>query len=253
MDTDALLSAFMARVLRVDVGGYCYHVLNRANAQYHMFRRQEDFAAFERVLAEAVRRSEGGVELLAYCLMSNHWHLVLYLPPGRDGAMGNFMKWLTTTHAGRYRVSHGQGGLGHLYQGRYKSFLVEADAHLLTVCRYVERNALQASLVERAEDWRWSSLWRWRNPATCGEEDPPLQLSPWPISAGKAVAGDGSGRPLHWLRTVNTPLNEQELKALRIAADRCRPFGSADWVSSMIRRFDLVSTMRGRGRPGKTK
>ena len=107
----------MARPLRIDVGGYCYHVINRANARYRMFRTDEDFAAFERVLALAVQRAAGEVELLSYCLLGNHWHLVLRLPEECHGAMGRFMKWLTTTHVGRYRVAHGQAGVGHLYQG----------------------------------------------------------------------------------------------------------------------------------------
>ena len=222
----------MARPPRVDVGGYCYHVLNRANARYRMFRTDADFAAFERVLAEALVRHEGRVQLLAYCLMGNHWHLVLQTaaPPKGDGELGRFMKWLTTTHAGRYRVAHGQGGIGHLYQGRYKSFLIDDEGHFLRVCRYVERNAARASLPtpgSRAEDWAWSSLYRWRN-ADVGREvgegeeeaarpmtvvartseasgigvegaDLPgagvgLMLSPWPLPKGVAARiGRGSG------------------------------------------------------------
>jgi len=233
----------MARPLRIDVGGYCYHVINRANARYRMFRTDKDFAAFERVLAQAVERSTQEVELLSYCLMGNHWHLVLRLPPDCHGAMGRFMKWLTTTHAGRYRVAHGQEGTGHLYQGRYKSFLIQDDAHLLTVCRYVERNAARASEVVRAEDWRWSSLWRSRNPKADSVQELSLLLSPWPVSGG---------RPRNWLRTVNTPLNKDELQRLRLAANRCRPYGSPSWVDQMVLKFSLESTMRNPGRP-KTK
>jgi putative transposase len=216
-----------------------------------MFKTEKDFAAFERVLAEAVQRSAGEIELLAYCVMGNHWHLVLRVLPDCHGAMGRFMKWLTTTHAGRYRVAHGQGGIGHLYQGRYKSFLVNDDAHLLTVCRYVERNAARASMVVRAEDWQWSSLWRWRNPHTDVDEKIKLNLSPWPITSDASHAAAGSGRPRNWLRTVNTPLSEDELTALRLAANRCRPYGSSDWVNRMVTEFNLESTMRNPGRPKK--
>ncbi len=244
----------MPRAPRVDVGGYCYHVLNRANARFRMFRKDGDFAAFERVLAEAVQRAAGQVQLLSYCLMGNHWHLVLRLSPGADGQMGLFMKWLTTTHAGRYRVAHGQTGLGHLYQGRYKSFVIERDEHLLTVCRYTESNAARAGLVGergRAEEWRWSSLWRWRNGAVA-DEDPPLVLSPWPVSSGLATVGDGTRRPLHWLRTVNVPLSEPQLAALRAAAEHGRPFGTPRWVAMVAARYDLESTLRSPGRPRKT-
>lgn len=124
-----------------------------------MFRTEGDFDAFERVLGEAVERAACSVELMAYCVMGNHWHLVLRTQA--DKAMGEFMRWLTTTHAGRYRVAHKQSGIGHLYQDRYKSFLVEDDRHFLTVCRYIERNPMRAGLVARAEDWRWSSFWCW--------------------------------------------------------------------------------------------
>lgn len=230
----------MARPPRIDLGGYCYHVLNRANARYRMFKTDEDFAAFERVLAEAVQRSAGEVELLAYCVMGNHWHLVLRLLPDCHGAMGRFMKWLTTTHAGRYRVAHGQEGIGHLYQGRYKSFLIQNEEHLLTVCRYVERNAARAGLVSRAEAWQWSSLWRWRNPKHIADEKPQLHLVPWHVEGG---------RPKHWLRTVNSPLNEDELAALRLSANRCRPYGASEWVDQMVIKYGLESTIRNPGRP----
>ncbi|MEO0514088.1 MAG: transposase [Planctomycetota bacterium] len=242
----------MPRTARVDVAGHCYHVLNRANARYRIFRKDEDFEAFERVLAEAVVRagdSGGSVSLLAYCVMGNHWHLVLRTH--EDGAMGRMMKWLTTTHAGRYRVAHrasgGQSGVGHLYQGRYKSFLIEGEAHLLTVCRYVERNAVRAGLVPsgKAEDWRWSSLHRWR----FGDDEAKSILRPWPVTASGLNDERRFNRPKQWLRTVNTPINEAELEALRTAAQRGRPYGSAAWVERMVKRHGLASTVRSPGRP----
>ena len=139
----------MPRRPRAQDEGYLYHVLNRGVGRMRLSDHDADYAAFERVLEETLGRGLG-VELLAYTLMPNHRHLVLRTT--RDGAMGQMIKWLTTTHAGRYRVAHGQEGIGHLYQGRYKSFIVQDDGHLLTVCRYAERNAAHASLVERAED-----------------------------------------------------------------------------------------------------
>lgn len=230
----------MGRPVRVDVGGHAYHVLNRSVGRRALFHRPADFAAFERVLAEAVDRFVGEVELLAYCLMPNHWHLVVYTR--EDGVLSQFMKWLTLTHTQRYRVAHGNVGEGPVYQGRFKSFLIEQETHLLAVCRYVERNAARATLVERAEDWRWSSLWRSRHPGEPAEENPPLQLSDWPIPGG---------RPKQWLRTVNTPLNEKELEALQQATRRCRPYGRQAWVEQMIERYGLQSTTRRPGRPRK--
>ncbi len=79
--------------------------------------------------------------------------------PREDGDLGRFMQRLGVTHARRWHEHRRRVGYGHVYQGRYKSFPVERDEHFLTVCRYVERSALRARLVRRAENWRWSSLW----------------------------------------------------------------------------------------------
>ena len=125
-----------------------FHVLNRANARATIFEKPEDYAAFERVLREAVDRVE--MRVLAYCLMPNHWHLVLW--PRRDGDLSKFMGWLTLTHTQRWHAHHRTVGTGHLYQGRYKSFPVQDDEHFLTVCRYVERNGLRANLAPRADE-----------------------------------------------------------------------------------------------------
>ena len=108
------------------------------------------------------------------------------------------------------------------------------DEHFFVVCRYVERNALRAELVDRAEDWRWGSLWRWQHRP---EPDPKL-LSPWPLA-----------RLPGWIDRVNEPLSKQELDAVRLSAQRGRPLGDEGWVESIARRLDLESTMRPRGRP----
>lgn len=121
---------------RVDVGGEVYHVLNRANARVQIFDNNKDYKKFEEVLEEAV--NEYDMPLLAYCLMPNHWHLVLH--PKADGDMQKFMSWLTNTHTRRWHVAKETVGQGHLYQGRYKSFIIQQDNHLLTVLRYIERN-----------------------------------------------------------------------------------------------------------------
>src|ERR1700729_1396164 len=145
----------MARIARIAPGGLVYHVLNRSVGRMHMFRKDLDFEAFERVMIQAHKRFP--IRLLSYCLMSNHWHFVPW--PREDGELTDFFRWLAHTHAMRWRVSHHTVGYGHLYQGRFKSFPVQCDEHFLTVSRYVERNALAAQLVRRAQDWRWSSLW----------------------------------------------------------------------------------------------
>jgi putative transposase len=147
----------MGRPHRAAEGGYVYHVLNRANARMTIFEHDGDYEAFERVLLEAVERTE--MRLLAYCLMPNHWHLMVW--PRKDGELSRFVGWLTLTHTQRWHAHRGSAGAGHVYQGRFKSFPIQEDDHLWTVGRYVERNPLRANLLRCAEQWRWSSLFRW--------------------------------------------------------------------------------------------
>jgi putative transposase len=121
----------------------------------HIFRKAAEFEAFERVMVEAHQREP--IRILAYCILSNHWGFVVW--PERDGQLSDFFRWLTHTHAMRRRASHRTVGYWHLYQGRFKSFPVQSDEHLLTLSRDVERNPLSAHLVEKPELWRWGSLW----------------------------------------------------------------------------------------------
>jgi putative transposase len=221
----------MPRVARIAPGGIVFHVLNRGNARAEIFANDADFAAFERVMADTL--AQVPVQLLAYCLMPNHWHLVLR--PRRDGELGRFMQRLTTTHVRRWRLARGTVGEGHLYQGTYKSFPVQDDDHLLTICRYVERNPRRANLVRRAEAWRWSSLWRRCNRSV--SEDLPA-LSEWPIT-----------RPRNWLQRVNRPETEEELADVRTSIARGRPFGNRPWQQRTAMRLHLESTFRSRGRP----
>ncbi len=222
----------MGRASRVDVADRLYHTMNRGNGRMTLFADEEDFAAFERVLEEAVERYEG-IQLIAYCLMPNHWHLILH--PTEDAVLSRFMAWLTLTHTKRWHKHRGTGGEGHLYQGRYRSFIVQRGPAFVKVCRYVERNALRANLVERAEDWRWGSLWRWRS----GTAEQKRLLSAWPDPPGR--------RPARWVEQVNRAHTPKELEAIRLSAQRGRPFGDADWMSFTIERYGLQSTLRARG------
>ena len=144
----------MGRVRRVDVGEMVYHALNRANFRSRLLKSDAHYEDFLGIVQETLALVP--MRILAYCLMPNHWHLVLYLRG--DGDLARFLQRITLTHTQRYHARTRTVGYGHLYQGRYKSLPVESDGHFLALVRYVERNAKRAALVKRAEDWRWSSV-----------------------------------------------------------------------------------------------
>ena len=144
----------MPRSPRADEAGGLCHALNRGNLRAEIFKKEDDFAAFERILSEALAIHE--IELYNSLLMPDHYHLVLR--PLVEGEMSRFMGWVGGTHTMRYHAHYHTSGMGHLYQQRYKSLPIQDDDHFFVVCRYVERNALRAGLVRRAEQWRWGSL-----------------------------------------------------------------------------------------------
>jgi putative transposase len=143
----------MPRAARIDVGEHVYHVLNRANGRRTIFETDADYSDFEYLLREMKEVCD--IRVLAYVVMPNHWHMLLY--PRHDGDLGRSLRWLSTSHVRRHHERKGTVGEGHLYQGRYKSFLVKDDNHLLTVLKYIERNPVRARLCEFPEQWRWGS------------------------------------------------------------------------------------------------
>lgn len=205
----------MGRPLRAASGDIVYHVLNRANARRTLFDDDGDYAAFERVLTQACERVS--MRLLAYCVMPNHWHLMVW--PRQDRDLSRFMNWLTLTHTQRWHQHRHTVGEGHVYQGRFKSFPVETSEYLLTVCRYVERNPVRAGLVEQAEQWRWSS-------AGASGSGP---LHAWPLE-----------RPTAWLDWVNESEPNEQLRTVRRSVTKGQPFGSPSWVDQMVTQWNLV-------------
>ncbi len=135
----------MGRPLRVTESGLVYHVLNRRVMRLPLFQKDDDYVAFEGVLSESLEHG-AAPELLAWCLMPNHWHLVVRA--GRRTDLSTWMQWVTVTHAHRWHAHTNTAGEGPLYQGRFKSFPVHEDGHFLTLCRYVEANARRAKLVK---------------------------------------------------------------------------------------------------------
>jgi putative transposase len=211
-----------------------FHVLNRGVGRMRLFLKDGDFEAFERVLAKTLETRP--MRIVAYAVLSNHWHFVLW--PRRDGDLGAFMQKLTITHVRNWQENRRRVGYGHLYQGRYKSFPMQSDEHFYQVVRYVERNPLRAGLVDRAEDWRWGSLWR----RTHGTAELGELLSDWPLP-----------RPRLWLQHVNRPQSDAEVQAIRRSVQRGQPYGEDPWVRKTARQLGLESTLRARGRPRKVE
>ena len=212
----------MPRTARASVGGICYHVINRSNAGGDLFDTSGDFEAFLTLMIRANTRLT--MPILGYCIMPSHFHLVLR--PLQDGDLGRWMHWLMTAHVTGYHSFHHTRG--RIWQGRFKAFPIQEDAHLLTVLRYVERNPLRAGLVEKAQQWQWSSLSRHAEGIPCG----------WPIP-----------QPADWLDMVNEPQTLGELEKLRNSVNRGTPFGQSDWSRTTAERLGLEYTTRARGRP----
>jgi putative transposase len=198
---------------RLGTAGHVLHVLNRAVRRARLFDDAGDYQAFMTTLIEAQRRHP--VRLLAYCVMPNHFHFVVW--PSAEGELSRFMQWLTATHSKRWHNYRGTEGTGSVYQGRFKAFPVQNDSHFLTVCRYVERNPLRAGLVERSREWPWSSVYqRCRN---CNDPE----LHTWPIQP-----------PVDWEARLDRPENRDGIERLRRCIHRSTPFGASDWVTRQI-------------------
>ena len=226
----------MPRKARVAPGGWAYHIINRGNRRARIFASDGDYSAFMKAMADAL--DVVPMRILAWCLMPNHWHLVLW--PNADGELSRFVGWISNTHVRRYNRFHGLDGRGHLYQGRFKSFPIQEDHHLLCVLRYVEANAVRAGLVQTAADWPWCSL---ATGTAAGDDRPDAGrwrrlLADWPVE-----------RPDNWAELVDQRMEEPRLSELRCSLERGRPYGAADWVQKAVTNLGLLHTMRTPGRP----
>jgi len=194
--------------------GMVFHVVNRGVRKLRLFDHDGDYQAWISTLAEAQDRIP--LALFAYCLMPNHFHLIVQ--PSTDRQMSLFMQWFTATQSKRWHAFRNSVGTGAVYQSRFKASPVQTDGHFIAACRYVERNALTAKLVARAEDWPWSSLAQRLN--NCNT---PV-LSPWPIL-----------QPPDWTSLVNAANLQQEVLRIRLAIRREAPYGGPDWVAELAR------------------
>ena len=180
------------------------------------------------LLQEAKERYK--VRLYGYCLMPNHFHMTVRPEKGEE--LSKWMQWLMTSHVRRYHRHYGSSG--HVWQERYKSFMIQDDSYLLIVLRYIEGNPVRAKLVSSAVEWPWSShseaVGRRQRVLT---DKCPLEL------------------PADWTRYVDEPLTEKELEKVRESVNRQAPYGDDDWRVAVCREYGLESTVRKRGRPMK--
>ncbi len=220
----------MPRTARAIVADHCYHVINRGNRKATVFHGPADYEQFLALISRAQQRH--ALPILACSLMPNHIHLVVR--PRAAGDLARWMQWTFTTHVRWYHLKHATSG--RVWQGRFKAFLIQQDHHLLTVMRYVERNALRAKLVDRAEDWPWGSLAFRRGP------HPALSLAESPVTL-----------PSYWRHLVNEPQSAAEIAEIRTCVNRQRPFGEADWVARQVADLGLDQSIAPMGRPRRSR
>lgn len=222
----------MGRSPRSAKGNIIYHAINRANGRMTIFEKDADYEAFERVIEEA--KEKFPIRIYAYTIMPNHWHFILH--PYQDEDLSDFLRWLTLTHTQRWNTCHHRIGYRHLYQGRFKSFPVQEDAYFIQLCRYIERNPLRAGLVQRVQDWRWSSLWR----RLYGSEKQKRLLDLWPIPEKE-----------DYLNLINQTEADAVIIDIRESIQRGKPFGEGSWIGKIVKFLGLESTIKPRGRPKK--
>ena len=223
----------MPRPLRIEIPDGIYHIINRANHRSIIFAKSHDYSAFEDIIFEGLKKYS--VQIYAYVIMPNHWHLVL--SPKKEGELARYLHWITTTHVHRWNEVRRLTGNGHLYQGRYRSFLVESGEYFLTLCRYVEGNPVRASLAASAEKWRWSSLWHRQN-----ESKQVIKFADWPIDV-----------PRGYIDFVNKAFATEDkfIKDIALSMSLGVPYGSLKWKKKLPE--DVCPKSRPRGRPVKVE
>jgi putative transposase len=226
----------MPRPLRPIHDGLIYHVINRGNNRQPVFLKKGDFEAFLKALAELKERKP--FELYGYCLLNNHFHLLIRTV---QTSISRIMQSLLVSHTQRYHKQHQSGG--HVWQGRFKSPVVQNDEHLLAVLRYIEANPLRAKIVRNAEEYPWSSY----RAHGLGEANELLDT----LVTYQELSPNPGLRQRKWAAMVHQPMAETALASIRRSNDTGRPYGDPTWVKRLARRLDLDLTIRPRGRPRK--
>ena len=217
----------MPRIPRGESEGGIYHIINRGNMKMRVFHDQEDYVYFLSLLKKASEKVN--IEIHAYCLMPNHFHLLLV--PKEEKGLSKFMQWVMTSHVRYYHKKNKTSG--HIWQGRYKSFMVQKENYYTLLIRYIEANALRANLVKKAEDWKYGSLYERLNSNRQFLNAPYVDLTD------------------EWTAYVNEPIKKKHLGAIRNSVNRQAPFGDSEWQIETATEHGLLSTLNQRGRPVK--
>jgi putative transposase len=229
----------MGRLPRTIDDGLVYHALNRGNNRADVFGDDADRLAFLDALAKT--RVRDPFRLFGYCLMTNHFHLLLRPEAGQS--ISRILQSLTVAQTWRYHRRHHSSG--HVWQGRFKSPVIQDDAHLLVVLRYIEANPLRAKMVSDPAEYRWSSY----SYHGLGRDDP--LLSPFP--EWEELGRTEAERRRRWRAKVCSMQSEAELTTVRGSLRNGRPFGTSEWTERMAERLNIELIPRPRGRPRKEK
>lgn len=190
----------MPRKTRQCPPGQIIHVCNRAAQQTQMFFNEFDYRQVIKALREAIAKHP--VDLFAFCLMPNHWHLLLRAK--KPMAISKMLHWFSTTQSIRWRRINHTSGYGAVYQNRFRSHPVCGGAAFLMVTRYIERNPVSANLCRTASDWQWSSA----------SQQNQIPIHPWPVP-----------KPKEWSKFLDQQIDKETLRQLQVAKRFNEPFG----------------------------
>ena len=211
----------MPRRRMAGCGGFVFHAMNRSAKQLTLFDGAADYQLFFQVLKEAQHKCP--IRLLEYCLMPNHFHLLLW--PEADKQLSSYMRWVAGVHAQRWRRSRGTIGKGAVYQGRFKWVAVQDARHYGIARRYIWQNPVRARLVEQPQQWPWSSA-----------SDILLPVRPH-LADGPLL--DEQSRAAAIAQTLPTADEAEMRDALR----RNQPFGTPSWSHTLALRSWLIDVL----------
>jgi putative transposase len=227
----------MGRQPRASVEDLVYHAYNRGNNGDKVFSDASDREAFRDALGRTNERYP--FELFGYCLMPDHFHLLLKPAPGQS--ISRIVQSLTVAQGAQYHRHHGTSG--HVWQGRFKSHVIQEDAHLLAVMRYIEANPVRAGRANDLAACRWSSYQH----HGMGEDDACLS----PLPGWEELGRTESERRRRWRDKVTAAQKPAELEAVRASLRRGLPFGDPDWLTTVASRLNINPNPRPPGRPRK--